>query len=386
MGLAVVGLSWSAIILLGLLATSSLPFGAIRNYLNGGLHRYPGPLLANFTNLWHLLGMQSDQHHRYLIHAHRQHGSVVRIGPNKLSISDPDFVPPIYGVSTGFLKSEMYDAFARRVNGNFSHSSLPIQDPRLHTKFGTNCFDVFVNRCNCVRASDAHDVILYLTFSDTLGFMDAAGNIGHVISLDISLNRSALLSAMPWTSYWLKLNPVVGYLSKDSHMFVRWTVKRIKARIDHKMYSGTGRSKDGPIDFLDIFLDAARSDGKTSPHKEPTKQLKQSPISPPLRRRHLPRPPLNKEDLMVTLICVIAQASIAPSETKLTNWVPQWLEGLTMFTTTGVPRPSALIYYWLLEALAATADYLIDRDRYSDIRVVTSVDRVQVEQGFYRHM
>ncbi|KAL8909862.1 MAG: hypothetical protein Q9171_004812 [Xanthocarpia ochracea] len=79
--------------------------------------------------------------------------------------------------------------------------------------------------------------------------MDAAGNIGRFIPLDENLNRNALL------------NLVVGYLSKDSYMFVRWTVKRIKARIDDKMYSSTGRSRNGPIDFLNIFLDAARSDG-----------------------------------------------------------------------------------------------------------------------------
>ncbi|KAL9041628.1 MAG: hypothetical protein Q9180_001155 [Flavoplaca navasiana] len=67
---------------------------------------------------------------------------------------------------------------------------------------------------------------------------------------------------MPWTAYWLKLNPVVGYLSKDSHMFVGWTVKRIQERIEErqKIYSDTTRSKDGPVDFLDIFLEAARSD------------------------------------------------------------------------------------------------------------------------------
>ncbi|KAL8846531.1 MAG: hypothetical protein Q9221_008383 [Calogaya cf. arnoldii] len=92
--------------------------------------------------------------------------------------------------------------------------------------------------------------------------MDAGGDIGGFISkLDANLDRNALLSTMPWTAFWLKLNPVVGYLRKDSLMFVGWAVKRIQDRVEqrHKMYSGTGCSKDGPTDFLDLFLDAAQS-------------------------------------------------------------------------------------------------------------------------------
>lgn len=94
---------WSVCLLLAIL-TLSIILEALRNYYYGGLNRYPGPLLAKFTDFWHWLDVQSNQHHHHIIHLHRHYGDVVRIGPNKLSISRPDYVPHVYGVSTGFLK------------------------------------------------------------------------------------------------------------------------------------------------------------------------------------------------------------------------------------------------------------------------------------------
>lgn len=67
---------------------------------------------------------------------------------------------------------------------------------------------------------------------------------------------------MPWTAYWVKHNPIVGFFSKDSHMFANWAVKRIYERIAErqKILNSTGGSKYSTNDFLDTFLDAARSD------------------------------------------------------------------------------------------------------------------------------
>ena len=45
-----------------------------------------------------------------------------------------------------------------------------------------------------LTAQDAHDVILHLTFSHTLGLMDAGGDIdGFISKLDGNLNSLALV-------------------------------------------------------------------------------------------------------------------------------------------------------------------------------------------------
>ena len=98
-------------------------------------------------------------------------------------------------------------------------------------------------------------------------------------------------------------------------------------------------------------------------------------------------PGLEKTDLLSTLIIVMAQAAVPASESRFANWVPDWLEGHTRFLASAARRtsPPYMTYYWLLDALEQTADYLVDHDRYGDVRMVISVDGVQIGQGLFRH-
>ncbi len=99
-------------------------------------------------------------------------------------------------------------------------------------------------------------------------------------------------------------------------------------------------------------------------------------------------PGLEKTDLLSTLIVVMAQAAVPASETRFANWVPDWLEGHTRFLASaaaGRTSPPYMTYYWLLDALEQTADYLVDQNRYGDVRMVIGVDGVQIGQGLFRH-
>ena len=99
-------------------------------------------------------------------------------------------------------------------------------------------------------------------------------------------------------------------------------------------------------------------------------------------------PGLEKTDLLSTLILVMAQAAVPASETRFANWVPEWLEGHTRFLASAAARrtsPPYMTYYWLLDALEQTADYLVDHNRFGDVRIVIRVDGSQVGQGLFRH-
>lgn len=74
------------------------------NHFNHGLNKYPGPLLAGLSDWWRFLdvyGRRPDITHLKL---HRQHGDIVRLGPNFLSFSDPKAIKQIYGLNKGFVK------------------------------------------------------------------------------------------------------------------------------------------------------------------------------------------------------------------------------------------------------------------------------------------
>lgn len=69
------------------------------------LRTIPGPLLASMTNLWRLIDVLQGQHHDTLIRLHREHKSkLIRIGPNTVSVADPEAVKVIYGLNKGFQK------------------------------------------------------------------------------------------------------------------------------------------------------------------------------------------------------------------------------------------------------------------------------------------
>jgi len=70
-----------------------------------GLRSLPGPFIASFTNLWRLVNVARGHHYDTLLGLHRKYRSnLVRIGPNAVSVSDPDAVRIIYGLKSGFQK------------------------------------------------------------------------------------------------------------------------------------------------------------------------------------------------------------------------------------------------------------------------------------------
>ncbi len=69
-----------------------------------GFAYVPGPRFAAFTHWWRLADVSRGKHHETLVHLHRKHGKLVRIGPNAISVADPEAVKVIYGLKSGFSK------------------------------------------------------------------------------------------------------------------------------------------------------------------------------------------------------------------------------------------------------------------------------------------
>src|ERR1700759_1849349 len=91
-----------------LAASTFLIVHLARNYFHHSLNKYPGPFLANFTNLWRFFdvwGRRADITHRKL---HQRYGEVVRLGPNILSFSNPRAIKTIYGRAKGFTKVSLH--------------------------------------------------------------------------------------------------------------------------------------------------------------------------------------------------------------------------------------------------------------------------------------
>lgn len=75
-----------------------------QTYFFSSVKSFPGPFCTKFTDSWRYVKTASGQAH--LVHAdlHRKYGSVVRIGPNTLSISDPSLIKTIYNTKNPWKK------------------------------------------------------------------------------------------------------------------------------------------------------------------------------------------------------------------------------------------------------------------------------------------
>ncbi|CAE6392320.1 unnamed protein product [Rhizoctonia solani] len=73
--------------------------------------RFPGPPLARFTNWWMSSLTRTGHHSEIVQRLHEKYGTFVRLGPNHISIADPDALETIYGHGSGLLKSEFYHVF-----------------------------------------------------------------------------------------------------------------------------------------------------------------------------------------------------------------------------------------------------------------------------------
>jgi hypothetical protein len=56
----------------------------------------PGPFLAGFTDLWRTYHMFRGDYAETLLKLHERYGSLVRTGPNNISIGDPLEIEPVY--------------------------------------------------------------------------------------------------------------------------------------------------------------------------------------------------------------------------------------------------------------------------------------------------
>ena len=73
-------------------------------YYHHGLHKYNGPFLASFSDLWRLCYAYRNSNREPMINMHDVYGDVVRMGPNVLSFSHPQAIEDIYGPGKHFRK------------------------------------------------------------------------------------------------------------------------------------------------------------------------------------------------------------------------------------------------------------------------------------------
>ena len=77
---------------------------ALWTALRPGLRSIPGPFIARFSRLYLLIQATKGNQHILYLNLHKKYGKMVRVGPNKVAISDPDMITVIYNISSKYRK------------------------------------------------------------------------------------------------------------------------------------------------------------------------------------------------------------------------------------------------------------------------------------------
>jgi hypothetical protein len=94
-----------------ILAFNLIIYSVYQRFLHP-LAKYPGPFLASLTDLWQVYQFMALQQPYNLTKLHAKYGSIIRYGPDKLSITHEDAIQTIYQKGGRMMpKTEFYEAY-----------------------------------------------------------------------------------------------------------------------------------------------------------------------------------------------------------------------------------------------------------------------------------
>ncbi|KJZ75411.1 hypothetical protein HIM_05107 [Hirsutella minnesotensis 3608] len=179
------------------------------------LRNVPGPALARYTPLWELWALRKGGFHERLIRLHEQHGPVVRLAPNRYSFNGAADMKKIYGVGSGFVKSEFYHSWGDPQRDNIfsirdekKHAQRKRAIAQLYTMTTVVSYEQAVEKMNVVFADSlrrhtsgntsfglpafcqyyAFDVIGEITMETNFGMMDNYGDKTGIIKAIGNIN------------------------------------------------------------------------------------------------------------------------------------------------------------------------------------------------------
>ncbi|TVY35130.1 Cytochrome P450 monooxygenase [Lachnellula subtilissima] len=210
-------------------------------YFTNPLKSIPGPFFAKFTNFWRFFdtyGGRPELTHQLL---HKKHGTVVRLGPNVVSISDPKYLRVIYNTRGDYLKSQFYSVNDNKIGNQiiknvfstlsnewhstalrpiqkfYKMSAVLSQEPLVDLtilSFFKHLDERFVDTGKACKIDEwmlffSWDVIGQMTFRRPMGFMDEGrDHSGLLHTAEQALDYFATIGQIPALDHWLAKNPI----------------------------------------------------------------------------------------------------------------------------------------------------------------------------------
>ncbi|KAI0596554.1 cytochrome P450 [Biscogniauxia sp. FL1348] len=220
-----------------ILVTTYYVVPVLHGLLFSPLRKVPGPILARFTRWWEYRLVAKGNSNMEYVHLHKKYGPVVRVGPNRYSITRPEDVKIVYDIGSKFTKSDYYKPLLhpdrdeqsifviqdndyhkerrRKISSLYTMSSMVSYEEAVD-KMTTVCIkklNQFSEEKRLVSIPDfiqfyAFDVIGEITFNNNFGMMenerDTTGMLPGIKEVNDSLAYLGVIpNLIPW-AYGLK--------------------------------------------------------------------------------------------------------------------------------------------------------------------------------------
>lgn len=201
----------------------------VTQYFSRNLHHIPGPLLNGCSPIPRILSVWSGKSQLHDLSLHRKYGHLVRMAPNSISVSDPDEIDQIYGVSSKFFKSRFFDPVRFHDDEGLIPDPFVLTDKATHSRMKRNAanayavtslvqleplFDDSLSRllvvldtryartgvpCDMTTLLQAFalDSVMNITYGRDLRLMEDEGSRWMVGALDDSLKYLSIVNDLP---------------------------------------------------------------------------------------------------------------------------------------------------------------------------------------------
>ncbi|KAK4198879.1 cytochrome P450 [Triangularia verruculosa] len=250
--------------------------------------KVPGPFFAAISNIPRLRWTWSGAAHQVHMQLHDRYGSLVRLGPNCISVGDPKEIQKIYGTTVNLKKSDFYKvmqpmsrgkvvqglfntqddelhrAMKRPIANIYSMSNLMEFEPHVDTTIrfflskldaGTTEHDQTVDLGTWLQWF-AFDMMGEITFSKRLGFLDESRDVDGIMgSIQKVFRYASSVGQIPWLDKLWAKNPLLCCLPEGSSPIVAFALARARERSNISEVEKT-TTHHNTKNFMSRFLEA----------------------------------------------------------------------------------------------------------------------------------
>ncbi|KAK5074575.1 hypothetical protein LTR70_010145 [Exophiala xenobiotica] len=266
---------------LGLLVTVLAIFWILQKCFRGPLAAIPGPWYSRFTDIVLKYYIFTGRRIHYIHQLHQKYGSVVRVSPNEVEVSDLAAYREVHRIGSGFVKAPWYDTFTPGMESNvfsmtnvhehaarrrllarpFRRSSLLTHFQRLvteRTRFAVAKIVQEANQGDCDVMKwwtlMTTDIIMEVAFGEKAGLLEAGEKNNYMKDLERTELSFSLQGETPWLYRFLKVVNPGAYRGIDQSL----------VNVIAKATESARKAKEGklsPHNILSGMIEASRLEG-----------------------------------------------------------------------------------------------------------------------------